>query len=206
MFLRKSRGFTIIELLVVISVILILAAILTPAVHKAKAKAKRVQCLGNIRQMGQAALMYAQDWDEKLPRAAAKINWYQLPGIADARYLRPEVKKCANEPWKVSEPVVAGDMLYCYSIYMPVGGDVQLQLIPSNVIDALICDNTKGSAAASDNFWDTAGQVDYHEGDGGNVFYVSGTADFRTVLDSTAGNEGPPPNYAVGAVTMTRFE
>ena len=183
--MRRKKGFTIIELLVVISVILILAAILTPAVHKAKSKAKRVQCLGNIRQMGQQALMYAQDWDDKLPRAAAKLSWYQLPGIADPRYLRPAVKKCANEAANIGEPVIAADMPNCYSIYQPVAGDVMMQNIPSNVVDALICDNTRGTAAAADTFWDTANQVDYHEGDGGNVFYVSGTAEFAVVSSLT---------------------
>ena len=76
--MRRKKGFTIIELLVVISVILILAAIITPAVHKAKAKARRVQCLANIRQVGQAALMYSQDWDDDLPRAATKLAWFTV--------------------------------------------------------------------------------------------------------------------------------
>jgi len=58
------RGFTLIELLVVIAIIAILAAILFPVFAKAREKARQSSCLSNLKQMGLAAMAYAQDYDE----------------------------------------------------------------------------------------------------------------------------------------------
>ncbi|MGD9495733.1 MAG: prepilin-type N-terminal cleavage/methylation domain-containing protein [Armatimonadota bacterium] len=73
---RPRAGFTLIELLVVIAIIAILAAILFPVFARAREKARQTSCLSNLKQIGTAMLMYAQDYDERFVDTSAYWSWY----------------------------------------------------------------------------------------------------------------------------------
>jgi prepilin-type N-terminal cleavage/methylation domain-containing protein len=85
----RSKGFTLIELLVVIAIIAILAAILFPVFAQARDKARQTTCGSNLRQLGLAAMMYAQDYDQRY------VPWWGdgvQKGLGWSSILSPYVK------------------------------------------------------------------------------------------------------------------
>ena len=76
---HNRRGFTLIELLVVIAIIAILAALLLPALARAKGNANRIKCVSNLRQLQMSVQMYADDNQDQIPpRISGGPNWTSI--------------------------------------------------------------------------------------------------------------------------------
>jgi len=82
----KQKGFTLVELLVVISIIALLLAILMPTLQKVRGQGQKVVCLSNLKQLGLAVQLYNEDWSGRFP------PFYYIPPRWDARLL-PYVNK-----------------------------------------------------------------------------------------------------------------
>ena len=122
-----KRGFTLIELLVVIAIIAILAAILFPVFARAREKARQSSCLSNVKQIVLGVLMYAQDYDERLP-----MQHHVAQGSDALELIRPEGNSfwwVRLTPYLKNDQILqcpSGQLAYIYG--QPAGASSSVQI------------------------------------------------------------------------------
>lgn len=121
----RSRAFTLIELLVVIAIIAILAAMLLPALSKAKQKARTINCLSNMRQWGLAFRMYADENKDEVPEEGNTSLSIADPKNGDAWYnaVAPTINQLSLTNYYLAKnpPLPASGNLYaCPAAPMPL--------------------------------------------------------------------------------------
>jgi prepilin-type N-terminal cleavage/methylation domain-containing protein/prepilin-type processing-associated H-X9-DG protein len=161
----KRRGFTLIELLVVIAIIAILAAILFPVFAQAREKARQSQCQSNMKQIGIAIRMYAQDYDDKI--VAAQQDEFGFTPTLHATNISHGANaacwRCLVEPYvknsgifscpSTPEPFRIGLHYRFPTLTNPANQNRTLWYAPQNAtVDAEV-KNSAGLWVASDSQW-----------------------------------------------------
>ena len=198
--MTKKKGFTLIELLVVIAIIAILAAMLLPALARAGEQARRANCISNLKQMGLAMHMYAQDYSELFPRSAGTAA-ADLTILISGNYITAaKTYVCPSSSDKATaanQSLNSGFLSYAYALDCTESDLVDTALM----IDRSTDDNGIWTGTFKNGKLTTA--TNHSGGEGVNALYMDGHVSWITAskADSTTmPNAYPTPSNVKGAL------
>jgi len=195
--IRLSQGFTLIEVLIVVAIIIVLAAMLMPVFEVATKRAEATSCLMNVRHIGMAAALYTEDNDDRLLPACASgappgylgIGW----GLTVQPYLRNEaILVCPSDP----KPTVA---VATYGLKHSYGINFELTFV-GGYNNSVLCLGDINNETQTIMFFDISSRlrrlgISYpHDGtapvatrhrDGANFVFVDGHAKWFRVEQTT---------------------
>ena len=173
----KSRGLTLIELLVIVAIIGILLALMLPSLMQPREAARRAACLSNLKQLGLAIAMYAEKNGGRCPMDGP------IPTLTGSLQLLSNVTTSAR-------------ILRCYSdIRVSIKSEQEFSRLTTNNVSYSYVPNlvrlgtTHDSVVAMDRIYTTAAGSSWpadanHRASGGNVLFADGHVDFRPKLPS----------------------
>ena len=188
-----DRAFTLVELLVVIGIIAILIALLFPVFSRVREQARRTKCLSNLRSLGQAAFIYANNHKDRLPNGNGQdvfddpmaANWVMVnfaDEVKDGRVFRCPSDKNEVEPEVIrnafqNEPESARISYEFYSLFWPSREGPKLAKLKGQAPIAWDLDGGPRDATLPG-----AGEEN-HGPKGGNVLFSDGHAEWRDVME-----------------------
>ena len=167
----RQQGFTLVELLVVIAIIAVLAGLLVPTIMSGRQSADRAVCLGNLKQIAQLAMVYAQDHDNVYPTASgtrpAAYRSLQIL-LGSTTYLKPDLFICPSSRDLRAMPDEDGGFILGEnsSSYAWVGSETKLTA-PGDL-----------ALASDDSIRDWAKGIHENHDGGINVVYVGTDAEW----------------------------
>lgn len=161
--MKIRKGFTLIELLVVIAIIAILAAMLLPALARAREQARRSSCMNNVRSMVQMAHMFSIDNDEVFPAG--------FDGLEEGNYTIGGLTRCPTAGLPDTKPANPGDVEDAETVWVNGAGAYGYNLAADQIL------HTGQIVMIAD--WSDVN----HGEEGANVGYVDGSTRWEVNWD-----------------------